>query len=93
MTSQRVLLGSVVLLAIGLSLILGYCHGTVGLSAAYPLARCSLQVSITTTGAPAIIGVVLSLAGVVLLMWAVVDAILAQTESAFPSKTETHPAK
>jgi hypothetical protein len=93
MSGQRVLLGSVVVLAVGLSLIFGYCHGTVGFSAASSLAGCSLQVAITTTGTPALFGVALTLAGLVLLMWAAVDALLAQVQSPAPtSKRESHPA-
>ena len=80
MTLERVLIGSVIFLAIGLGLIFGYTHGTVGFSAAYPTSGASLQVSLNTTGTPAMAGVGLTLLGLVLLLWALVEAILRQMQ-------------
>jgi uncharacterized membrane protein len=65
---------SVLLLAIGLGLIFGYTHGTVGFSAAYPVSGASLQVSLNTTGLPAMAGVPLTLLGLLLLIAAVIIA-------------------
>ena len=78
MKSDYVLIGSVLLLAIGLGLIFGYTHGTVGFSAAYPVSGASLQVSINTTGLAAMTGVPLTLIGLLLLVGVVVNAILRQ---------------
>src|SRR5215467_14415497 len=50
MNSERTLLTSILFLLLGLGLIFGYCHGTVGFSAAYPVSGTSLQVAINSTG-------------------------------------------
>jgi uncharacterized membrane protein len=81
MKSEYVLISSILLLGIGLGLIFGYTHGTVGFSAAYPVAGASFQVSINTTGLPAMVGVPLTALGLLLLIAA---AILA-TIRALPS--------
>jgi hypothetical protein len=67
-------------LALGLALIFGYCHGTAGFNAAYPVAGASLQLCLTTTGMPAMSGLALTLLGFLLLIWALVDAIVRQIE-------------
>ena len=78
MNSERTLIGSVIFLVTGLGLIFGYCHGTIGLSGAYPIAGAALEVSIKTTGLPAVLGVSAALIGVVLLIVAMVQAVVAQ---------------
>ena len=78
MNSERSLIASVVFLVTGLGLIFGYCHGTIGLSGAYPIAGAALEVSIKTTGLPAVLGVSATLIGVVLLAVALVQAVVAQ---------------
>jgi hypothetical protein len=78
MKSDYVLIGSALLLAIGLGLIFGYTHGTVGFNGAYPVAGASLQVSVNTTGLAAMAGVPLTLLGLLLLIVAVISAIARQ---------------
>lgn len=78
MNCERSLIASVFFLVTGLGLIFGYCHGTIGLSGAYPVAGAAVEVSIKTTGLPAILGVSATLIGVVLLVVALVQAVVAQ---------------
>jgi hypothetical protein len=93
MNSERILIASVAFLAVGLGLIFGYCHGTVGFNAAYPASGASLQVSINTTGLPAMTGAAATVLGVLLLSLALVQAIIGQvcepgekTQTAQPAK-------
>lgn len=78
MRPDRPLIASIVFLATGLSLIFGYCTGATNVSAAYPLASSVLHVDLTTTGPAALGGVALAAAGLLLLAWALLAAIVAQ---------------
>lgn len=79
MNCERTLLSSILFLALGLGLILGYCHGsTVGFGAAYPVSGASLQVVINTTGFPAMAGFASTLIGILLLIIATIQAIVGQ---------------
>lgn len=78
MRSGRVLIGSVVSLAVGLGLIFGYCHGTAAFNAAYPAAGASLQLNLITTGMPAMAGFAFTAIGLLLLIWALIEAITGQ---------------
>ncbi len=60
MRSERVLIGSVLFLAVGLGLIFGFCNGTTGFSFGYPFSATSLHIDITTTGVPALAGMALT---------------------------------
>ena len=75
MKFDYILISWLYLLAIGLGLIFGYSHGTVGFSGAYPVWGASLQLSITTMGLPALVGVPLTLLGSALLIAAVILSI------------------
>jgi hypothetical protein len=78
MNCERSLIAAVVFLALGLGLIFGFTHGTIGLSAAVPVAGAALQLSIKTTGLPAVLGVTSTLVGLLLLIVALVQAVVAQ---------------
>jgi len=93
MNSERSLIAAAVFLGLGLGLIVGYCHGTVGLSAAYPVSGAALQVSINTTGMPAIAGVASTLVGVLLLLVALIQAIVNQVHLSGESAKTAVPAK
>ncbi|HSZ17344.1 MAG TPA: hypothetical protein VK764_09605 [Terracidiphilus sp.] len=67
---RPLLLLSVVLLAVGVGVIFGYCNGSTGFSFAYPFSGTSLHLDITTTGVPALIGIPLTLLGAFLLILA-----------------------
>jgi hypothetical protein len=78
MNCQRSLIAAAVFLITGLGLIFGFTHGTVGFGAAYPVAGTALDVSLKTTGLPALLGVLATLIGVLVLLIALVQAVVAQ---------------
>jgi len=82
MNCERILIASVVFLAVGLGLIFGYTHGTVAFNAAYPVSGASLQVSINTTGMPAMAGLGAAVVGTILLVAALVLAIMREVPRA-----------
>ena len=78
MNCERSLIAAVVFLATGIGLIFGFTHGTMGFGAAYPIAGTALDISLKTVGWPALAGVASTLLGVLLLIIALVQAIVAQ---------------
>ncbi len=76
MKSNLPLIGSVLFLAVGLTLVFSYCHGSAGLNAAYPVSGCSLKIDITSTGLPALGGFALTVIGLLLLVAAFGAAIV-----------------
>ncbi len=78
MKPDRPLIVSVLVLAAGLGLTFGYCDGTVALNAGYPLSAASFKLCVSTFGPAAIGGPILTLLGVLLLIWALLCAILGQ---------------
>ena len=93
MNSERSLIAAAVLLGLALGLIFGYCHGTIGFSAAYPVSGAALQVSINTTGLPATAGLASTLVGVLLLLVALIQAIVNQVHWPGESSKTAVPAK
>lgn len=75
MKSDYLLIGSILSMATGLSLIIGYAQGTGGLNVAVPVSGTSLQISLKTTGWPVMIGFPLTLLGLLLLIAAFISAI------------------
>ena len=59
---------SIACLAIGVGLIFYYCNGSTNFSFGYPLSGTSLHIDTTTTGAPALIGLLLTILGAVLVI-------------------------
>jgi hypothetical protein len=78
MKSDGPLILAVLFLAAGLTIIFTYGVGTGGFNAAYPFSAANLQMSITTSGPAAIGGLLLTVLGLLLMVWAVVCAIVAQ---------------
>jgi hypothetical protein len=65
---RPLILISVLCLGVGLGLLFGYSNGATRLSLGYPLSGTSIHVDMTTTGMPALAGVVLTLLGSVWLV-------------------------
>lgn len=78
MKADRPLIASVVFLATGLSLIFGYCTGATTFNAAFPIDASTLHLDITTFGPAALGGMTLFIAGLVLLLWALLAAVVQQ---------------
>jgi hypothetical protein len=81
MKTRRLLIASFVVLTTGIGLLFGYCNGTTGFSAGYPLSGSSLKLDVTTTGFPAIAGLPLTLIGSLLLVISFIAAIVAEIRS------------
>jgi hypothetical protein len=65
------------------ALIAAYCHGTTSASIAYPFSGSTLHIDLTTTG-PAVLGGLFFLAaGVLLLAWSLLAAIVSQISLLF----------
>jgi hypothetical protein len=95
MRADRPLIGAVVFLAAGLGLILGYCHGSTGFNAGYPLAGSTLHLDLTTTGPAVVGGMVCTAIGCLLLVWAFLAAVVSLftwTERTRERVVERYPA-
>lgn len=90
---DRFVIASVLFLSTGLGLIFGYCNGTVGMSAAFPLSGASLNICTTTNGPGALGGVVLTVTGVLLLLCALFLSILRQFPKKESSGSAIHPPR
>lgn len=75
MRSDRPVLAAAIFLAAGLSVI--FCYGTSGsgLNAALPFSNSSFHLTVATGGPAAIGGVVLTIIGVLFLIWAILAAL------------------
>ncbi|HWA95479.1 MAG TPA: hypothetical protein VG844_12830 [Terracidiphilus sp.] len=78
MRADRPLILAVLLLAAGLGLIFGYCHGNASLSVNYPFAGSVVKLNIQTYGPAAVSGPVLTLLGLIALVWAFLCAVFTQ---------------
>lgn len=84
MKPDRFVIASVLFLSTGLGLIFGYCNGTAGMSASFPLSGASLSICTTTTGPGALGGVALTATGVLLLLCALLLSIVGQFRKKAP---------
>jgi hypothetical protein len=78
MKCDRPLILSVLLMAVGLGLTFGYCHGNAGMNVSYPFAGSVLKLNIETYGPAAVGGPLVTLMGLLVLAWALLCAVLAQ---------------
>ena len=84
MKSGRVLIAAVLFLVAGVWIVMAYCQGTVGASVSSTITESKLSVDITTTGLPMLIGVPLTLIGLLLLIIALIASIVGQFQSPKP---------
>jgi len=87
MRIDRLLIASDLYLAAGHGLLFGFCNGTVGANAGFPLDGCSLHICTTTTGPGALGGLVLTVFGALLLICATLVAIIHQFQPSVAGKT------
>ena len=88
MRSDGPLILAALLLTTGLTIIFAYGVGTAGFNAAYPFSAANLQMSITTTGPAAIGGLGLTALGLLLLVWALICAVVAQVSGIGASRPD-----
>jgi TRAP-type C4-dicarboxylate transport system permease small subunit len=73
---RALLILSIACLALGLGLIFYFCNGSTSFSFGYPLTATRLHIDITTTGVPALLGLILAPIGSVLLAVAWIIALV-----------------
>lgn len=78
MKPDRPLIFSVLFLAAGLGLILGYCQGSTNFAAAYPFSGTMLHVDLTEVGPGVLGGLAFTAIGALLLAWSFIAAIVNQ---------------
>ena len=78
MKPDRPLIASLLSLAGGIGLIVGYCNGATSFNAAYPFSGSMLHIDLTTTGPGVLGGLGLIALGLVLMAWALVAAVISQ---------------
>jgi hypothetical protein len=83
MRPDRPLIGALVCLATGVALIVGYCHGTSGISLAYPFTGSNLHIDLTTSGPGVPGGLLLVAIGLLFLAWSLLAAIVSQISLLF----------
>jgi apolipoprotein N-acyltransferase len=89
MRADRVLIGAGVVLGVGLWLLFNFCHGNVGVGFALPVAGTKFNMDITTMGVPALIGMPITVIGIILLVAALVLAIVQQFRPVRTIRIET----
>lgn len=75
MRADRPVLAAAVFLAAGLSVLFCYGNSRSGLNAALPFSNSSFHLSVATGGPAAIGGVILTIVGVLFLIWAIFAAL------------------
>ena len=91
MRADRALIGAGVFLGFGLWLLFAFCHGNVGVGFALPVAGTKFNMDVTTMGVPALIGMPVTLIGIILLVIALLLAIVQQFRPVRPARIEAPP--
>lgn len=88
MRADRVLIFAGLFLGVGLWCLFAFCHGNTGVGFALPVAGTKFNMNITTMGVPALVGIPVTLIGIVLLAFAFVAAIIGQFRPYPPGRKE-----
>lgn len=78
MRADRLFIVTGIILGVGLWCLFAFCHGNVGVGFALPVASTKFNMDITTMGVPALVGMPLTVIGLVLLVISFVAAIIGQ---------------
>jgi hypothetical protein len=78
MRADRLFIITGIFLGVGLWCLFAFCHGNVGVGFALPVASTKFNMDITTMGVPALVGMPLTVIGLVLLVISFVAAIIGQ---------------
>lgn len=78
MRADRLLIAAGLFLGFGLWFLFAFCHGNLGIGFALPVAGTKFNVDATTMGIPALVGIPLTIIGIVLLAIALIAAIIEQ---------------
>lgn len=76
MNRQKMIIGATLFLALGIAWIMTYWNGSVGFSAAHPVAGSQFKMDVVVTGWPALGGIALTIVGGVLLLVSAVMSII-----------------
>lgn len=76
MNHQKMVIGSVLFLVVGLTWIVSFWNGSLGFSAAHPVAGSKFSIDIAVTGWPALGGVALTILGAILLLLSAVLSVI-----------------
>lgn len=89
MRADRLLIVTGVFLGVGLWCLFAFCKGNVGFGFALPVANTKFNLDVTTMGVPALIGMPVTIIGIVLLAVSLVAAIIAQFRPYPPRRKES----
>lgn len=78
MRADRLLIAAGLFLGFGLWFLFAFCHGNVGIGFALPVAGTKFNMDTTTMGVPALVGIPLTIVGILLLAVALIAAIIEQ---------------
>lgn len=88
MRADRVLIGAGIVLGFGLWLLFAFCHGNFGVGFALPVAGTKFNLDVTTMGVPALVGIPVTIIGIILLVIALLLAIVQQFRPVRPARVE-----
>ena len=86
MRADRLLIVTAIFLGVGLWCLFAFTHGNVGFGFALPVANTKFNLDVTTMCVPALVGMPLTIIGLILLVISLVAAIIGQFRSYPPRR-------